>query len=180
MYTRWTSSRGPGSTAGQPCEATVAPRIDIFTPSSKHRGIIIPSTNMPIAAPSRMLRLRLTARADTPNRHPDIHHGEFFPRAGHCAVTLPGRKILVHGGQNSKQGQLGDLWILDTVTWEWMKPLPVGTPPTKRSGHAAAFNRQGHVYIFGGWDGVRMRSDFGVLSCSGNAIVTCSPRRRRD
>lgn len=57
--------------------------------------------------------------------------------------------------------------MLDTVTWEWNKPIPVGTPPTKRSGHSAAFNRQGHVYFFGGWDGIRMRSDLAILSVSG-------------
>mmetsp|Transcript_40435 Transcript_40435/g.96088 ORF Transcript_40435/g.96088 Transcript_40435/m.96088 type:complete len:961 (-) Transcript_40435:290-3172(-) len=92
----------------------------------------------------------------------------FPPRAGHTATVIHGRRIVVFGGQNSTQGQLADLWVLDTATWEWSRPSPAGTPPIKRSGHSAVFNREGHIYVFGGWDGVRMRNDIHMLSVAGD------------
>lgn len=113
-------------------------------------------------------RGRLQPLAHLGHSHSSTKGYKFVPLAGHTATVIPGRKILVFGGQNTESGQLAGLWLLDTVGWEWSKPVPLGTPPAKRSGHSAIYNRDGHVYFFGGWDGIRMRNDFSVLGIQGD------------
>lgn len=91
------------------------------------------------------------------------------PRAGHTATLLPGRKLLVFGGQN-KSGPLGDLALLDLTNMTWYRPKPAGNPPSKRSGHTANY-KDGKVFIYGGWDGIRQRDDIHVLSVSGDPMT---------
>lgn len=91
------------------------------------------------------------------------------PRAGHTATLLPGRKLLVFGGQN-KSGPLGDLALLDMTNMTWYRPKPSGNPPSKRSGHTANY-KDGQVFIYGGWDGIRQRDDLHVLSVSGDPMT---------
>ena len=46
--------------------------------------------------------------------------------------------------------RLGDVWVLDTVTLTWYKPLVAGPAPLPRSLHSATLI--GHrMFVFGGW-----------------------------
>eukprot|EP00899_Mesostigma_viride_P009703 jgi/Mesvir1/18734/Mv01247-RA.1 len=87
---------------------------------------------------------------------------EVAPRAGHSATLLPGKKLLVFGGQN-KHGQLGDLLALDVDTKAWSRYTPSGQGPSPRSGHSAAYDGKGRVFIYGGWDGRKHCRDLHAL-----------------
>jgi hypothetical protein len=53
---------------------------------------------------------------------------EVVGRAGHSASLLPGRKLLVFGGQN-KQGQMQEMMVLDLNKMEWVRVEPFGRMP---------------------------------------------------
>ena len=90
------------------------------------------------------------------------------PRAGHTATMLPGRRLLIFGGQG-ENGQLGDLAVLDIPTMTWMRPRPLGFGPSVRSGHTACYDQtQEKIFFFGGWDGIRLRNDVAVLNVKGD------------
>lgn len=94
--------------------------------------------------------------------------GGMAPRAGHTVTVLPGRKLLVFGGQNNL-GQLGDLWLLDTKDWVWHRPQVAGENPRKRSGHSAVYDRKGErVIFFGGWDGQQELDEVLILNTKGD------------
>ena len=94
--------------------------------------------------------------------------GGMAPRAGHTVTVLPGRRLLVFGGQNNL-GQLGDLWLLDTKDWVWHRPQVAGENPRKRSGHSAVYDRQGErVIFFGGWDGQQELDEVLILNTKGD------------
>ena len=99
-----------------------------------------------------------------------LRHGNpVAPRAGHTATLLPGRKLLIFGGQN-KSGPLGDLALLDLTNMTWYRPKPSGNPPSKRSGHTASY-KDGQIFFYGGWDGIRQRDDLHVLSVGGDPMT---------
>eukprot|EP00898_Chlorokybus_atmophyticus_P008684 jgi/Chlat1/8817/Chrsp90S08145 len=87
------------------------------------------------------------------------------PRAAHATVLLPGRILLVIGGQNA-DGQLGDVWALDLTLMEWREvECDSGkNSMSARSGHTAVYDGKGRVYMYGGWDGSRHRDDTYVLN----------------
>uniref|UniRef100_A0A7S0QWW4 Uncharacterized protein n=1 Tax=Pyramimonas obovata TaxID=1411642 RepID=A0A7S0QWW4_9CHLO len=87
-------------------------------------------------------------------------------RAGHTATLIPGRRVVVFGGQN-KRGQLDDLHVLDLNRMVWSTPKTKGKAPLRRSGHSAVFDGQGAIIIYGGWDGAHQRSDVFTLDVSG-------------
>ena len=94
--------------------------------------------------------------------------GMIAPRAGHTATLVKGRKIVVFGGQN-QSGQLSDVWVLDTIKWEWDRPMIAGTPPVGRSGHTAAYSvAEDKIFFFGGWDGRSVHEGLTVLSIKGD------------
>lgn len=98
----------------------------------------------------------------------DTTAGAVKPRAGHTATMLPGRQLLVFGGQGDG-GQLGDLCLLNVATMTWIRPRPKGFKPSVRSGHTACFDAtKGKVFFFGGWDGIRLRNDVAVLDVNGD------------
>jgi hypothetical protein len=56
---------------------------------------------------------------------------EVVGRAGHSACLLPGRKLLVFGGQN-RHGQMQELMMLDLNKMEWQRVEPDGRMPQVR------------------------------------------------
>lgn len=76
------------------------------------------------------------------------------PRTGHAAVCLDGRRLLIHGGWDPRQGGdepeiWDDLIVLDTQRWEWLRPPVHGAPPSPRTGHTLV-GCGGALYLFGG------------------------------
>eukprot|EP00929_Paragymnodinium_shiwhaense_P067970 TRINITY_DN34164_c0_g1_i1.p1 TRINITY_DN34164_c0_g1~~TRINITY_DN34164_c0_g1_i1.p1 ORF type:complete len:761 (-),score=189.76 TRINITY_DN34164_c0_g1_i1:75-2357(-) len=75
-------------------------------------------------------------------------------RGGHSA-TLVGTDIIVYGGANSEE-TFGNVYRLDPVKRRWSRVIAVdqrgGDGPGRRTGHAAAADRRGRVYVFGGYD----------------------------
>lgn len=75
------------------------------------------------------------------------------PRESHTGVAytckITGRSSLViYGGMSGCR--LGDLWLLNTDTMMWTRPITFGKTPLPRSLHSATLI--GHrMYVFGGW-----------------------------
>jgi host cell factor len=75
------------------------------------------------------------------------------PRESHTAVAYHAKSInknylVVYGGMSGCR--LGDLWILDTDTLMWIKPIIQGPAPLPRSLHSSTLIGN-KMYIFGGW-----------------------------
>jgi N-acetylneuraminic acid mutarotase len=69
-------------------------------------------------------------------------------RYAHAAAVV-GTTVLVHGGYNTRETYLGDLWAFDTVTCRWREVVPRGMAPTPRYAHAAV-SVGGTMWVFGG------------------------------
>ncbi|XP_065314161.1 host cell factor 2-like isoform X2 [Gordionus sp. m RMFG-2023] len=84
---------------------------------------------------------------------PTTHGTPPSPRESHSAVAHMGKdgkspQIIFYGGMNGNR--LGDLWIFDINSMQWIKPQLNGIPPLPRSLHSA--NLIGNkMFIFGGW-----------------------------
>lgn len=93
------------------------------------------------------------------------------PRAGHSA-TLVGTDIFFYGGTNSKE-TFTDVYRFDIVKNHWTRAVPIVIGnvayqgPGRRTNHAAALDKKGRIYIFGGYssDG-QFLNDLWVLSVS--------------
>ena len=81
-------------------------------------------------------------------------------RSGHTAVydSADSRMMVFGGAQGSPASCLNDVWVLDHANGvggasNWNPLTPSGTPPTPRSGHAAAYDSATNTMIvFGGTD----------------------------
>ncbi len=78
-----------------------------------------------------------------------------LPRAGHAAVTVDRRHLLIFGGNTSESTLAPDLWCLDTAAggarqrFAWSEVAVRGLRPSARIGHSAVVLGQS-VLIYGG------------------------------
>lgn len=81
-----------------------------------------------------------------------------LPRAGHAAVTVDRRHLLIFGGNTSESTLAPDLWCLDTCAgldnlpgsgYSWSEVSVTGMRPSARIGHSAVVLGQ-TVLIYGG------------------------------
>ncbi|XP_055371993.1 host cell factor 2 isoform X2 [Condylostylus longicornis] len=75
------------------------------------------------------------------------------PRESHTSVAYTCKKtgkssLVIYGGMSGCR--LGDLWMLDTDTMMWTRPVTLGPTPLPRSLHSATLIGN-KMYIFGGW-----------------------------
>ena len=70
-------------------------------------------------------------------------------RSLHAAVSLGSRFMLLGGLTTPQRKVLSDAAIVDTETFTWTRPLPVGAAPPGRSGLSASLNGR-TVFVFGG------------------------------
>jgi len=70
------------------------------------------------------------------------------PRFYHASEAV-GRKIVVHGGWNSKD-VFDDIWIFNTDSFAWMQPRTSGFAPSARYGHSLTLSPDGRIFLFGG------------------------------
>eukprot|EP00927_Polykrikos_kofoidii_P071588 TRINITY_DN67847_c0_g1_i1.p1 TRINITY_DN67847_c0_g1~~TRINITY_DN67847_c0_g1_i1.p1 ORF type:complete len:663 (-),score=90.28 TRINITY_DN67847_c0_g1_i1:117-2105(-) len=76
------------------------------------------------------------------------------PRGGHSA-TLVGSDIFVYGGASSEE-TFQSVYRLDPVKRRWSRIAATGpggdSGPGRRTGHAAAADGRGRIFVFGGYD----------------------------
>lgn len=75
------------------------------------------------------------------------------PRGGHSA-SLVGSDIVTFGGASSTE-TFGDVHVFDPIRRSWSRVAAVsaaGLGPGRRTGHAAAVDEHGRVWVFGGYD----------------------------
>ncbi|KAJ0980678.1 hypothetical protein J5N97_008933 [Dioscorea zingiberensis] len=82
---------------------------------------------------------------------------------GGQSVTLVGTTLVIFGGEDAKRNLLNDLHILDLETMTWDEIDAIGTPPSPRSGHAAACHADRYLLIFGGGSHATCFNDLHVL-----------------
>jgi len=70
------------------------------------------------------------------------------PRLGHTAVSIPGNKMIVFGG-NTDRSMLNDLFVYDITKKSWTKLNPSGELPVARTGTIGT-HIGNYIYIFGG------------------------------
>ncbi|KAK3262364.1 hypothetical protein CYMTET_28776 [Cymbomonas tetramitiformis] len=98
-------------------------------------------------------------------------HGEVpEPRSGHTATAYSDRYLLVFGGSSHSQCLPNQLYILDTLSREWMQRSTEGAVPRPRSGHVAAL-MDDVWYIIGGGDNTSAVKDVLALRLAGNPAV---------
>jgi len=92
------------------------------------------------------------------------------PRGGHSATLLFGTDIVMFGGASNTE-TFGDVYRLDPVKRRWSR-VPVlaadgAGGPGRRTGHAAAADSHGRIFVFGGYDADgNMQNDLWILSLS--------------
>nr|PNR43968.1 hypothetical protein PHYPA_016351 [Physcomitrium patens] len=84
------------------------------------------------------------------------------PRAFHVAVAID-CNMFIFGGRYGRK-RLGDFWMLDTETWQWVELTGYGDLPPARDFAAGASVGNGKLVIYGGWDGSKWLSDVYVLN----------------
>eukprot|EP00929_Paragymnodinium_shiwhaense_P038156 TRINITY_DN20213_c0_g1_i1.p1 TRINITY_DN20213_c0_g1~~TRINITY_DN20213_c0_g1_i1.p1 ORF type:complete len:621 (+),score=116.97 TRINITY_DN20213_c0_g1_i1:103-1965(+) len=92
------------------------------------------------------------------------------PRGGHSATLVFGTDIVVFGGASNAE-TFGDVLRLDPVKRRWTRVPVLASAgvggPGRRTGHAAAADSRGRVWIFGGYDADgNMHNDLWVLALS--------------
>mmetsp|Transcript_655 Transcript_655/g.1124 ORF Transcript_655/g.1124 Transcript_655/m.1124 type:complete len:595 (+) Transcript_655:251-2035(+) len=76
-----------------------------------------------------------------------------LPPAGrwnHAAAAV-GTKLYIFGGSQSNT-HYNDLYVLDTETLQWDRPVCTGNPPSER-GHHSCLSLGQYLVVFGGFDG---------------------------
>ncbi|EQC40119.1 hypothetical protein SDRG_02771 [Saprolegnia diclina VS20] len=88
------------------------------------------------------------------------------PRTGQIAVALDASTILVYGGWDPQVGAqkttlFGDVFALNTETWEWKPVTMDSSDGMQRVGHCAVLANEGAktVLLFGGQDAHETRSN---------------------
>ncbi|XP_052176236.1 tip elongation aberrant protein 1-like isoform X3 [Diospyros lotus] len=76
-------------------------------------------------------------------------------RESHSAALI-GKWVFIFGGSGkssntSDEEFYGDVYILDTETYAWIKPVTLGTPPAKRSSHTCS-SWKNQIIVIGGED----------------------------
>ncbi|CAK8988142.1 Dynein alpha chain [Durusdinium trenchii] len=86
------------------------------------------------------------------------------PRGNHSTCLYENTIILFggHGGFGYQRKAFNDVWALNLDSFRWTELLCHGNPPAPRSGHCA-FQKDGFVYIFGGWNGESQFNDLFML-----------------
>lgn len=82
-------------------------------------------------------------------------------RAFHVSVAID-CNMFIFGGRFGRK-RLGDFWMLDTETWQWVELTGYGDLPPPRDFAAGASVGNGKLVIYGGWDGTKWLSDVYVL-----------------
>lgn len=101
--------------------------------------------------------------------------GDVFPgpRGGHSAV-LSNEKMYIFGGY-TQQHYLRDVYVLDTVDWQWDKLETRGIVPGARQGHTAVVY-DSQMFVFGGYGEKGYLGDMLVLDLDlANWIKSSSP-----
>ncbi|EGG14174.1 hypothetical protein DFA_11943 [Cavenderia fasciculata] len=83
------------------------------------------------------------------------------PHRAHSA-TLVDYRLFVFGGGDGPN-YFKDLYILDTKTLTWSKPITNGSGPGPRRAHTANLVAGKNIYIFGGGDGNKALNEMYVL-----------------
>ncbi|CAK9103509.1 Dynein alpha chain [Durusdinium trenchii] len=101
--------------------------------------------------------------ADFWNEDEDASKGP-APRGNHSTCLYENTIILFggHGGFGYQRKAFNDVWALNLDSFRWTELLCHGNPPAPRSGHCA-FQKDGFVYIFGGWNGESQFNDLFML-----------------
>lgn len=73
------------------------------------------------------------------------------PRDFAAASSIGNRKIVMHGGWDGKKW-LSDIYVLDTMSLEWMELAVTGTLPPPRCGHTATMVEK-RLLVYGGRGG---------------------------
>ncbi|CAL1157217.1 unnamed protein product [Cladocopium goreaui] len=86
------------------------------------------------------------------------------PRSNHSTCLYENTIVLFggHGGFGYQRKAFNDVWTLNLDSFRWTELLCHGNPPAPRSGHVA-FQKDGFVYIFGGWNGDSQFNDLFML-----------------
>ena len=72
-----------------------------------------------------------------------------YQRYGHT-VCAHGSLVYLFGGRND-EFPCNIVYVFDTKTWSWSKPITSGNIPPERDGHSACIINN-HLYIFGGYE----------------------------
>ncbi|CAE7253675.1 ODA11 [Symbiodinium microadriaticum] len=67
-----------------------------------------------------------------------------------------------HGGIGYQRKAFNDVWTLNLDSFRWAELTCHGNPPAPRSGHAS-FQKDGFVFVFGGWNGESQFNDLFML-----------------
>lgn len=86
------------------------------------------------------------------------------PRANHSAALYESTMVVFggHGGHGYQRRAFNDVWTLNLENCRWGEMTCHGNPPAPRSGHAS-FQKDGSVYIFGGWNSEMQFNDLFML-----------------
>ncbi|KAL6062754.1 SAM domain (Sterile alpha motif) domain containing protein [Balamuthia mandrillaris] len=88
-------------------------------------------------------------------------------RSRHTMTLVAGldgtAKFVVMGGGDDTR-VYNDVYVLDTGTMAWSRPVTKGAAPVARWGHTATLIGTNQIFIFGGHDGTRMLNDLFVLN----------------
>ncbi|TPX30402.1 hypothetical protein SmJEL517_g06030 [Synchytrium microbalum] len=107
----------------------------------------IPSIESPVPA---MRWTRITPMGNVPPRPVRAH-----------TMTLVGEKLYLFGGCDNSEC-FPDLWIFDSETMSWSKPITRGTLPDPTRAHSASLIEK-KLYMFGGGDGPNYYNSLYVL-----------------
>ncbi|CAJ1331853.1 unnamed protein product [Effrenium voratum] len=82
------------------------------------------------------------------------------PRSNHSACLYENTMVLFggHGGFGYQRKAFNDVWTLNLDSFRWSELSCHGNPPAPRSGHVS-FQKDGFVYVFGGWNGETQFND---------------------
>ena len=92
-----------------------------------------------------------TVRGEWPQ--PEVNGDRPPGRAYHTLTPASDDKLVLYGGCD-EACSFGDVWVLDTSTWEWSRPVTTGVLPAGRSCHSACFSAEREqLVVYGGQDG---------------------------
>lgn len=115
----------------------------------------------------------------------NIPQGLSLPRVGHSANLIIGRRLLIHGGEDSYRHRKNDFWVLDvgqvlqargsigSTRRMWRRVESLGDRPSCRSFHGACSDETGqYMYVYGGMvDGVVQPADSSGLRFDGGSFL---------
>lgn len=90
-------------------------------------------------------------------------------RYGH-ACEVVGTRVYVFGGKGPSGALYGDVFCLDTATWQWNEVSSTTAGPGARFGHATTVVGD-KVVVHGGWDGRRCFADLWIFDTAAQAWI---------